>query len=303
MKAKGFAMAAIFCLAAFHSSITSSDPLVCVLTDGTRMAACPAFLTVTDWGDICTVHHDGTYTRSFGCTEIATDGSLTCLQVGCMIGEQDMGCEGTYFDDRPCEGHQDLVDEFELFDLINQARVAEGVPEVQYHPIASNSVEAYAEFICARGGCDIATENCHRLDGNTGGGRLSDVGIGWSYWCENLAFGTLSPRGAFDLWMDSLYGHRDCILNEDVTQAGVAHVDCAAAPDTWIMIQFVPRSLGGGPLPMRAIRPTWPFPFKLQPLAGEPRWRLPPMESGTTDTSTGLPLPAMESGAKASAPR
>jgi hypothetical protein len=241
MKSRSLAVAISLGLAVIASNATAgSAPLVCLNADGTRRADCPPFLTVTDWGDICTVYHDGARSRGFGCTEIAPDGALSCQQVHCTIGAMEMGCDGPYFGDRPCDGHQELVDELELFSLINEERAQEDLPAVEYHPIASNVVEEYAEYVCARGGC-ARGENCHRLDGSSGGDRLREEGIRWRRWCENLAFGRMGPQGALDLWMDSA-GHRDCILDDEVTQAGVAYVDCAGAPDTWIMIQLAPAA-------------------------------------------------------------
>jgi uncharacterized protein YkwD len=60
------------------------------------------------------------------------------------------------------------------------------------------------------------------IDGSSPFDRIEDTGYKYSIAAENIAAGDKTPRAVVQAWMGSR-GHREIILNEDLTEIGVGY--------------------------------------------------------------------------------
>lgn len=112
----------------------------------------------------------------------------------------------------------DAPDPNRIFSLVNQARQAQGLPQLTADP--------YLTKIAKERAADMAVRHYygHR---DQAGHIFSDLmtadGQSVAYGCENLDLEfTLIPNIYVEDWLQSAKGHRACLLNQQVTKAGYA---------------------------------------------------------------------------------
>ena len=135
----------------------------------------------------------------------------------------------------------------ELLALINQFRAQPQVCSGRTLPAAPaftwNGALANA---AARHSGDMALNNFFShtgSDGSNAGARIAAAGYSYASWAENIAAGTSSATGAFDLWRDSTSGHCEAMMSTRWTQIGAS---CLARPGTtyryyWTLDFGLPR--------------------------------------------------------------
>ena len=98
-----------------------------------------------------------------------------------------------------------------MVELINEARVAEGLNALTYTPQLNETARKHSR--------SMAKNNYfghEDLNGLRGGDRMENAGIRFSWWGENLAYGQYSAIYAHEALMNSL-GHRENILRNNFT--------------------------------------------------------------------------------------
>ncbi|MEK4423722.1 CAP-associated domain-containing protein [Solibacillus sp. FSL K6-1523] len=98
-----------------------------------------------------------------------------------------------------------------MVELINQARVAEGLQPLTYTPGFNGVARKHSASMANNnffGHVDLA--------GGRGGDRMKNGGVSYSWWGENLAYGQYSAIYAHEALMNSL-GHRENILRKEFT--------------------------------------------------------------------------------------
>lgn len=106
-----------------------------------------------------------------------------------------------------------LRDSFEnlMVELINQARVAQGLNPLIYTP--DNNL------VARKHSTSMAENNYFGhvdLNGLRAGDRMKNAGMNYNWWGENLAYGQYSAIYAHEALMNSL-GHRENILRKEFT--------------------------------------------------------------------------------------
>jgi uncharacterized protein YkwD len=101
-----------------------------------------------------------------------------------------------------------------LFDLTNEARTKEGLPALKLNPLLIESARAHSANMAKQGKLD------HVLDDKDPADRAKDKGYRGRVG-ENIAGGKrLTPRAAFELWMDSKL-HKENILRKEYCEIGI----------------------------------------------------------------------------------
>lgn len=98
-----------------------------------------------------------------------------------------------------------------MVELINEARVAEGLHPLTYTP-EHNSIARKHSTSMAKNNYF----NHEDLNGLRGGERMKNAGLSYAWWGENLAYGQYSAIYAHEALMNSL-GHRENILRKEFT--------------------------------------------------------------------------------------
>lgn len=98
--------------------------------------------------------------------------------------------------------------EQDVFELVNEIRVENGLKEFVYNETLAQTARAHSEDMLERG--FFAHEN---PDGETPSDRMTAAGIHWSRAAENIAAGYKTPEAVVEGWMNSP-GHRANILGE-----------------------------------------------------------------------------------------
>ena len=98
--------------------------------------------------------------------------------------------------------------EQEVFRLVNEIRVENGLPEFIYDATLASVARAHSQDMIDRSFFDHVNP-----DGDSPSDRVSAAGIQWSRCAENIAAGQTSPEQVVDSWMNSP-GHRANILGE-----------------------------------------------------------------------------------------
>jgi uncharacterized protein YkwD len=118
-----------------------------------------------------------------------------------------------------------------IVDLINEARLANGLNPVAQHPALVAAAQKYADLHA-----HVSPDRLdHNLSGSTLGSRIEAEGYtGWTFLAENLLWGSfeppLSPVEAAQQWLASP-AHRANILNPTVNETGVGcYVSAAERP-------------------------------------------------------------------------
>lgn len=107
-------------------------------------------------------------------------------------------------------GFEDL-----MVELINQARVAEGLNALKYTPQYNPVARKHSTSMADNNYFDHVD-----LKGVRGGERMKTGGVSYSWWGENLAYGQYSAIYAHEALMNSL-GHRENILRKEFTHVFV----------------------------------------------------------------------------------
>ena len=127
-----------------------------------------------------------------------------------------------------------------LFNLINQARTAEGLPAFSLDDRLNSAAQAHSTDM----GCNNFIDHIGS-NGSRGGDRISSQGYAFANASENIYVGNPAfgggPQGAFDWWMNSPV-HRANILSQKATQIGIGYV-------------FVAQSTYGGYYTLNFARP------------------------------------------------
>jgi uncharacterized protein YkwD len=78
-------------------------------------------------------------------------------------------------------------------------------------------------------------------DGSDAGDRIAAQGYAWTTYGENIAAGYATPESVVEGWMKS-EGHRDNILNPDMTELGVGYITKSGSPYThyWTNVLAAP---------------------------------------------------------------
>lgn len=140
---------------------------------------------------------------------------------------------------KPVFGAKSLVPESadamadRLIDLINQARLGQGLKPLQKNPTLSRLAEEYAARLIER-------KFFSHLDPGTGfgpGQRALQNGYLFLSVGENLAAGQTAPEAVVEDWMASTEGHRENILSVQWKEVGAA-VRTGGEYGTYWVVEF-----------------------------------------------------------------
>lgn len=148
-------------------------------------------------------------------------------------------CQGST-DDPPSGGNPggqmsagELALALQVFDLVNQERVAVGIAPLAWDDGAAQVAYAHSVDMDVR---DFFSHT--NPDGQEPWDRLSAAGIGWSTAGENIAYGQPDAASVMTAWMNSP-GHRDNILRASFTRLGVGVHDAPGGP-WWTQLFYTP---------------------------------------------------------------
>lgn len=102
--------------------------------------------------------------------------------------------------------------------LVNQHRASVGCEPLDWDQEVAAVAQAHSEDMVNRGFFDHVNP-----DGASAGDRLTEAGVGWSRWGENIAAGFGSAEAVLDAWLNSP-GHRQNIETCAFTTHGVGLV-------------------------------------------------------------------------------
>ncbi|WKX69197.1 sigma-70 family RNA polymerase sigma factor [Streptomyces sp. XD-27] len=108
--------------------------------------------------------------------------------------------------------------------LVNAERAKAGCAPVRPNDQLTTAAQRHSDDMAARHYFDHTEP-----DGSGPGERITAAGYQWQTYGENIAAGQQSPRTVMDSWMNSP-GHRQNILNCDVTEIGVGVTDDSGGP-------------------------------------------------------------------------
>lgn len=123
--------------------------------------------------------------------------------------------------------------QLELLNLINDFRQQVNLPGLGLSTTLSGVAQAHAEDMVQNH--YFAHEG---LDGSSPGDRAQRAEYPSSFAAENIAAGNEYPKDVFEQWVNSS-GHRDIMLGEEYTEAGIGGV--LHAPQTenshyWVLV-------------------------------------------------------------------
>jgi hypothetical protein len=114
------------------------------------------------------------------------------------------------------------ADEARVVDLVNAARARNGLGALTCDPAAVQAAQAHS-----RDQCQMGWMSHTGSDGSSAGDRLRRAGGRFGGWGENVAYGTSSPEGVHDMWMNSP-GHYANIMG-GFSRIGVGHDPCGGS--------------------------------------------------------------------------
>jgi uncharacterized protein YkwD len=112
-------------------------------------------------------------------------------------------------------------------DLINVERTTRGLSALAFDEKLILAARAHSQ--------DMADKKFFSHTGSDGsdpGDRIAAQGYAWTTYGENIAAGYTTPENVVKGWMDSP-GHRDNILNSDMTELGVGYIVKSGSPFTY----------------------------------------------------------------------
>lgn len=124
------------------------------------------------------------------------------------------------------DGFEDL-----MVELMNQARVAEGLKPLTYTPNHNPVARKHSTSMA-----DNKYFGHMDINGLRGGDRMKKGGVTYNWWGENLAYGQYSAIYAHEALMNSL-GHRENILRKEFTHVFVG-VDFNSKNQPYFTINF-----------------------------------------------------------------
>ncbi len=124
------------------------------------------------------------------------------------------------------------ADEFELkvLELVNAERTKQGLSALTWDSSLAAVAEAHS--------LDMAQNNFFshtNLKGQSPFDRMKAFGISYSYAAENIAAGQKTPESVMNSWMNS-EGHRNNILNGNLTRLGVGYVKGGSYGHYWTQV-------------------------------------------------------------------
>ena len=128
--------------------------------------------------------------------------------------------------------------EAELLDIVNAKRQELGLSTLITDTTLMQVAEAHS--------VDMATHyylSHEDLKGGHAGERITKGGYKWKYWGEVLAGGAMSPREAFDGWMNSPL-HKAVILDEAYQEVGIGFAtseENLAHTYYWTVVLAIPK--------------------------------------------------------------
>ena len=118
-----------------------------------------------------------------------------------------------------------------MVELINQARIAEGLKALNYTPQYNSIARNHSTSMAANQYFDHVD-----INGLRGGDRMKNGGVSYNWWGENLAYGQYSAIYAHEALMNS-EGHRANILRKEFTHVFVG-VDFNSKNQPYFTINF-----------------------------------------------------------------
>ncbi|WP_431045853.1 sigma-70 family RNA polymerase sigma factor [Streptomyces sp. P1-3] len=123
---------------------------------------------------------------------------------------------------RPADPRAPLVQQVTA--LVNAERAKAGCAPVRPNDQLTTAAQRHSDDMAARHYFDHTEP-----DGTGPGERITAAGYRWQTYGENIAAGQQTPHTVMDSWMNSP-GHRQNILNCDVTEIGVGITDDSGGP-------------------------------------------------------------------------
>jgi uncharacterized YkwD family protein len=120
-----------------------------------------------------------------------------------------------------------LTYEQQVVELVNIERQKNGLSALTLSSSISDVARAKSQ--------DMATNNYFAHQSPTygsAGDMLTDFGITWSAWGENIASGQMTPEAVVTAWMNST-GHRANILSSSFTKIGVGYATNSNGTPYW----------------------------------------------------------------------
>lgn len=117
--------------------------------------------------------------------------------------------------------------EEKVVELVNEERQKAGLPALKFDAAISNVARLKSK--------DMADNNyfAHQSPNyGSAGNMLSQYGIKWSAWGENIASGQKTPESVVTAWMNSS-GHRANILSSNYSKIGVGYVTNSNGTPYW----------------------------------------------------------------------
>ena len=108
--------------------------------------------------------------------------------------------------------------------LTNDARAQNDLPPLVWGDAATEVAYDHSVFQRNQGG--ISHEG---PGGNSPGDRLTEGGVSWSSWAENVAVGQSSPTSVVNAWLGSS-GHYRNIMSTSITHIGVGVEEGSGGP-------------------------------------------------------------------------
>lgn len=123
----------------------------------------------------------------------------------------------------------------QVLDLTNAERVAHGLVPLTHEAPLSDAARTHSQDQADRG------ELTHTgSDGSSPGDRIDRTGYEWRTWAENAAAGYGTADRVVVGWMNS-EGHRENILNPNVTEIGLGVAYSAGGRPYWTQVFAAPR--------------------------------------------------------------
>ncbi|WP_420725078.1 CAP domain-containing protein [Hwanghaeella sp. LZ110] len=127
----------------------------------------------------------------------------------------------------------------QILQLVNQFRATYQLPPLQPNAFLNRAGMAQARDMLAR---DFFS---HTNPDNVGPGeRATKAGYKWSLVLENIAAGQSTPRDVVNAWIASKEGHREAMLNPDVTELGIGYVFAPFDPGRIKSLHYWAMTLG-----------------------------------------------------------
>ena len=125
-------------------------------------------------------------------------------------------------------GSDNQTFEAQVLELVNHERAQAGL-----QPLSLSQGAASAADVRAR---ELTRSFSHtRPDGRGFQTALTEAGVSYTAYGENIAYGQNSPQQVMNQWMNSA-GHRANILNPNFTAMGVGHYENASGTDYWVQL-------------------------------------------------------------------